>query len=199
MKPPAEAALNPWYREPWPWLLMSGPAIVVVAGFITLYLAVSGQDGLVVDDYYKQGKAINQALHRDDVARQAGLTATVSFDQTQDRVNVAVKRADGSPVTEALTLSLVHATRSGFDNVVNLSANLDGYTGRLPALRSGKWNVLLEDKEKRWRLQREINVGTAALAPLALRPVAVDAVDAVAPPLVGTPPAIKPSDAAQPK
>ena len=201
MKPPAEAAQNPWYREPWPWLLMSGPAIVVVAGFITLYLAVSGQDGLVVDDYYKQGKAINQALHRDDVARQSGLTATVSFDQTQDRVSVLMKRADGVAFTGALTLSLVHATRSGFDNVVNLSANADGYTGRLPALRSGKWNVLLEDKEKRWRLQREINVGTAALAPLALRPVAVDAVGAVgavAPPLVGTSSAIKPSDAAQP-
>ena len=27
---------KPWYREPWPWLLMLGPAVVVVAGFITL-------------------------------------------------------------------------------------------------------------------------------------------------------------------
>jgi hypothetical protein len=151
---------------------MSGPAVVVVAGFITLYLAVSGQDGLVVDDYYKQGKAINQALHRDDVARQAGLTATVNFDQTQDRVNVAVTRADGSPVTEARTLSLVHATRSGFDNVINLSPTAYGYTGKLPALRTGKWNVLLEDKNKQWRLQQEINVGTAALPPLELRPAA---------------------------
>ena len=24
-----ERALRPWYREPWPWILMSGPAIVV--------------------------------------------------------------------------------------------------------------------------------------------------------------------------
>ena len=23
---------DPWYRHPWPWLLMLGPAIVVVAG-----------------------------------------------------------------------------------------------------------------------------------------------------------------------
>jgi hypothetical protein len=120
---------------------MSGPAVVVVAGFITLYLAVSGQDGLVVDDYYKQGKAINQALHRDDVARQAGLTATVNFDQTQDRVNVAVTRADRSPVTEALTLSLVHATRSGFDNVVNLTTNADGYTAHHNA-RGPRWHFL---------------------------------------------------------
>ena len=176
MNTPAVAASSPWYREPWPWLLMSGPAVVVVAGFITLYLAVSGQDGLVVDDYYKQGKAINQALHRDDVARQAGLSATVTFDQRQDRVNVAVRRADGSDVNGVLTLSLVHATRSGFDNVVNLTnlaPNESGYIGKLPALRSGKWNLLLEEKDKQWRLQQEINVGTAALPSITLRPASV--------------------------
>lgn len=32
---------NPWYKEPWPWILMSGPAIVVVACIITIYLAFS--------------------------------------------------------------------------------------------------------------------------------------------------------------
>jgi hypothetical protein len=187
MKTPVTAVPNPWYREPWPWLLMSGPAVVVVAGFITLYLAVSGQDGLVVDDYYKQGKAINQALHRDDVARQAGLTAIVSFDQAQDRVRVTVKQADGSRLTGPLTLSLVHATRSGFDNVVNLSPTENGYVGKLPALRTGKWNVLLEDKEKQWRLQQEVNVGTAALAPLELRPA-----------VAGSPTSTKLSDTPQP-
>ena len=170
MKTPDRAVQKPWYREPWPWLLMSGPAIVVVAGFITLYLAVVGQDGMVVDDYYKKGKAINLALHRDDVARQAGLSATVKLDQVQDRVTVQVKRSDGADIKDALTLSLVHATRSGFDSVINLDLNEAGHTGRLPTLRSGKWNVLLEDKNKRWRLQQQVSVGTAALAPVTLRP-----------------------------
>ena len=27
--------MKPWYREPWPWLLMSGPAAVLVAGAAT--------------------------------------------------------------------------------------------------------------------------------------------------------------------
>ena len=51
-----------WYREPWPWLLMMGPAIVIVAGFYTLWLAIQSNDGLVADDYYKRGLAINQTL-----------------------------------------------------------------------------------------------------------------------------------------
>jgi len=169
-------APNPWYREPWPWLLMSGPGIVVVAGFFTFYLAASGTDGLVVDDYYKQGKTINQALHRDDVAREAGLNAFVTFDQANDRVEVVAKRGgDVTPavvVTEPLTLSLVHATRAGFDSVIPLTRNGDRYAGQLPALRVGKWNVLLEDKQKQWRLQREINVGSEALPPIELTPPA---------------------------
>ena len=35
---------QPWYKEPWPWILMSGPAIVVVACVITIYLAFSNYD-----------------------------------------------------------------------------------------------------------------------------------------------------------
>ncbi|MEQ1516273.1 MAG: FixH family protein, partial [Usitatibacteraceae bacterium] len=44
----AHSALpEPWYRQRWPWLLMAGPAIVVVAGFVTLALAIQSSDGLV--------------------------------------------------------------------------------------------------------------------------------------------------------
>jgi len=28
---------KPWYREPWPWILMSGPAAVLVAGAATIW------------------------------------------------------------------------------------------------------------------------------------------------------------------
>ena len=51
-------------RERWPWLLMAGPAIVVVAGFVTLYIAVSTDDGVIAEDYYKRGLLINRALAR---------------------------------------------------------------------------------------------------------------------------------------
>mgnify|MGYP000916835605 FL=1 len=53
--PPESAPAKPWYREPWPWLLMSGPGLVVIAGVVTAWIAFSGADGLVADDYYKQG------------------------------------------------------------------------------------------------------------------------------------------------
>ena len=58
------AAGTPWYRQRWPWLLMLGPAIVVVAGIVTAVIAIETDDGLVTDDYYKRGLAINQTLER---------------------------------------------------------------------------------------------------------------------------------------
>jgi hypothetical protein len=53
---------TPWYRQRWPWILMSGPAIVVVAGAITTWIAFATADTLVVDDYYRRGVSINDRL-----------------------------------------------------------------------------------------------------------------------------------------
>lgn len=50
-----ETEIRPWYREPWPWILIALPLSVVVASAVTYYLAVSHPDYLVVkEDEYKQ-------------------------------------------------------------------------------------------------------------------------------------------------
>jgi uncharacterized protein len=48
---------------------MSGPAIVIVAGAATAWLAFSGADRLVAEDYYKRGIEINRTLTREERAR----------------------------------------------------------------------------------------------------------------------------------
>jgi hypothetical protein len=70
---------TPWFRQRWPWLLIAGPAIVVVAGIVTIWLAIRSDDGLVADDYYKQGLAINQVIGRAERAQALGLTAKVTI------------------------------------------------------------------------------------------------------------------------
>ena len=64
-------AVTPWYRQAWPWFLISLPATAVVAGLITFYLAARGWDGPVANDYYKQGLAINEELTRSNRASLA--------------------------------------------------------------------------------------------------------------------------------
>ena len=46
---------QPWWKFGHVWLVVSGPAIVVVASFITLYLAVTRPDPVVPYDGYRQG------------------------------------------------------------------------------------------------------------------------------------------------
>ena len=77
-----------WYREPWVWLLILFPSMAVIGGMITIYLAVTTSDGLVVDDYYKRGKAINRVLARDKAAARYGLTATLAFDMRENRAQL---------------------------------------------------------------------------------------------------------------
>jgi hypothetical protein len=40
----------PWYRQFWPWVLIAIPALTVIASAVTLWLALSNPDYLVVDD-----------------------------------------------------------------------------------------------------------------------------------------------------
>jgi len=41
---------QPWYREPWPWIIIGLLGTVVIASFITLWIAASNPDALVVRD-----------------------------------------------------------------------------------------------------------------------------------------------------
>jgi hypothetical protein len=53
-------ASPPWWTFGHVWLVLSGPLVVVVASFITLYLAVTRPDPVVSEDYDQQGLSINQ-------------------------------------------------------------------------------------------------------------------------------------------
>lgn len=44
------------------WLIVAGPALVVLASFITLYLAITKPDPVVDNDYYNKGININKTL-----------------------------------------------------------------------------------------------------------------------------------------
>ena len=56
---------GPWWKFGYVWLVLDGPAIVVVASFITLYLAITRPDPVVSKNYYREGLEINQTLGHD--------------------------------------------------------------------------------------------------------------------------------------
>jgi uncharacterized protein len=150
MSPP----LRPWYREPWPWLLMLAPAAAVAMGVVMVVLGLRTDDGLVVDDYYKQGLAINQVLDREARAAALGLQATLSFNPEGDRVRVLI--SEGGARAARPTLRLVHPTRVGQDQTVALAPGAGGVLdGELVPVSPGTWRLVLEDAAGQWRLAGE--------------------------------------------
>lgn len=62
MKENSLKAQAPWWKFGHVWLVIAGPSIVVVASFITLYLAITRPDPVVTEDYYLKGIEINKTL-----------------------------------------------------------------------------------------------------------------------------------------
>ena len=58
----ATPAAAPWWKYGHVWLVLAGPLVVIVAGFITLWLAMSRPDPVVAEDYYQRGIDINKTL-----------------------------------------------------------------------------------------------------------------------------------------
>lgn len=156
----------PWYRQRWPWFLMLGPAIVVIAGCITIWIAYTRQDAMVVDDYYKQGKAINQDLRRDRMASAMHL----SFDARYDAAaGVLAGRLQGlaGPVTTPYRILLAHSTQPEKDLQLEVAPDGQGrFSVALPMLEQARWQVVVEGAQRDWRLaanwrwpaQRSVNI-----------------------------------------
>lgn len=36
-----QQTMKPWWKQLWPWLLISGPAVAMIGCFITIYLAIN--------------------------------------------------------------------------------------------------------------------------------------------------------------
>jgi uncharacterized protein len=52
----------PWWKHGFLWLVIAGPAAVVVAGVTTIVVASRGADPVVAPDYYRRGMEINKTL-----------------------------------------------------------------------------------------------------------------------------------------
>jgi len=144
----------PWFRQAWPWFLVSLPATAVIAGFITLWLAVVSDDGLVADDYYKQGLALQQSIVRDHEAARLGLAAKLRFEGGQVMLNLSSTETVLPPT---VFLRLIHPTRPDMDRAISLVGDNGNYTASTDAL-DGRWQVLLEDESRAWRLTGTIEL-----------------------------------------
>lgn len=161
--------IDPWYKQFWPWFLISLPLSAVVGGLITITIAIEKPDALVVDDYYKAGLAINETLDREHAAQDLGLTALLRYDGTgQLRLELDADKASDTQL-DYLQLKLIHPTLDHKDQSLRLKLeNNNIYVSEISDISPGNWYLILTPPGDGWRLTGRLKMpqgGQARLIP----------------------------------
>jgi hypothetical protein len=148
------ADYRPWHRQGWPWFLIALPTSAVIGGIVTLILALNSPNALVVDDYYKEGLAINQQKERLATADRMGLSGLVRSNGKQLTLSLTSQPTVNEPT---LALKIIHSTRADLDREVTLRRLPDGtYAADLPMLPAGSWYFHLRSGDASWQIRARI-------------------------------------------
>lgn len=153
----------PWYRQFWFWFLMMPLFASFIAGGILVTTAVRHSDDLVIDNYYREGRGINQSFEQDQRAQDLGLSAELRFDREVGEVILQLSPADTQ--TDTLILLLDHPVSARRDQQIIMTRTQPGhYRGDLEAEpQHRRYLALIPDLDSdlrahaEWRLRGEID------------------------------------------
>lgn len=139
-----------WYKNPWVWLVIFFPVLAVVAGIATVIITSQNQPEMVVDDYYKKGKAINQTLELYQKAEELGIK--IELRANDSRVEIKTNQA-----LPAAKLQMVHSTLAGLDFTLVLTPNATGtLSGTLEQAMEGKWQAIIKPMDESWKVRNTV-------------------------------------------
>ncbi|MDD1780725.1 FixH family protein [Enterovibrio sp. ZSDZ35] len=146
---------KPWYKQFWPWFLIALPGTVVVASLFTFTLFSKNQVSLVAEDYYKEGKGINQDLTRLRKADELNISAFLSTEQ--ERVIFALDKGE---LTQYPTLRVTFQHRTLANKDIEQMVNADATGNYRIALNEplqGPWYIELNAFDGTWALNGRAN------------------------------------------
>lgn len=157
-----EENIPPWYKQFWPWFLLSILGLSVVLGLSLLYVSIINQDSMVRDNYYKEGRAINMHLGRDRMAEDLNLTAEFSIDEVTREISLVFNGDLEVPPSE-LRLDIMSPSHAERDRTLLLNrVGADHYAGQLESGMQGRHYIDLSDPARPgddgWRLTDEFNL-----------------------------------------
>lgn len=158
-----------WYKQFWPWFLITLPAIAVIGGITIVVVAFTSQPELVKDDYYRSGLEINEVLKQDQKAAELNLKADILLDREVGELVIDLS-GDFSEFPPFLVLKFLHTQKARSDHWVKLRHIAEGrYTGDLGQNRLTRWYLRLTPAvegndtnagSSEWRLTGQINTTT---------------------------------------
>jgi len=149
-----EPLQRPVWKEPMVWLIAGLPATVVVASFVTYYIAATNIDPLVNAGYHKEGLAPIQDTTKYQRAAELAINGELVI---HDGVAEIMLTGRMEALPSGLELLLQHPSDAAQDTKILFSDRGAGlYAGLLPASLSGKRQWILEPEDRSWRLSGEL-------------------------------------------
>ncbi len=150
-----EHTQKPWYRQFWLWFVLAPPAASIVLGLSLVTIAVTKGDSMVVDNYYKAGRALHKNDRRERAAVELGVAGTMVLDREAGLVTIHLHDLDNMP--ERLKLLLTHPTHAERDLALELQRDSTGLY-RADARRpvDGRYYLRLEPEHGEWLLAKEM-------------------------------------------
>lgn len=132
----------PWYRQFWAWFVLGPLLLVIIVASFTVSIAFRYADDVVSDNYYKDGRMINQVLEQDDAARALDLQGSLQIDNALGEVHVRLSANDA--LSDTLLLLFSHPVAADKDLQLVLRQIAPGhYRAELPAPIAYRWYVRL--------------------------------------------------------
>jgi hypothetical protein len=161
---------RPWYRQFWPWFIMTPPIATVIGSIVTVIIA-GGPPALVVDDYGEVAMAVEQDQRRDRRAAELGVVARL---QLLPGANAAAGRQDlrvalGGASPPGIRLEFIHPTRGDLDRRYDIASEGSSFTGQIDRPQTRVY-VQITDAAATWRVTGELQPGQQELELRAMAP-----------------------------
>lgn len=150
--------------EPMLLLVWGLPAAVVVAGFITLGIAIRAGDLDASSDAVQRMAQVQQSdLGADQIAIRRGLSASLRIGQGR----VQLQLLGASAADDALSLRFEHPTNAALDQEVALRRKDDQWTAAIDLPHASGWRLVLQAADASWRLDGHLegDQGVVVLTP----------------------------------
>ena len=143
-----------WYRNPWVWLIIAFPVASILGGIATIIITSQNQPDMVIDDYYKEGKAINRELSLYQKAKELNIKMEIKIQSGR----IELKSNTEFP---ALKVKMAHSTLEDKDFEFIATPNAVGTLSTVvDESTDGKWIIFVMPMDESWKIKANIIMPT---------------------------------------
>ncbi len=149
---------HPWYKEPWPFILISITGLGVVAGSTLAYIGLSNPPEIVRGEFGSLAKFVTEDSARLHEARALGLAGRLALDG--ETIALSLSASDLASLPAQLMVQFQHPATSAGDSVAVLTHQGGGdYRGLTSETPHDRAHVLITDLAQSWSLAGRLEPG----------------------------------------